>query len=605
MTLKGPATLVVMAALSCANGQGRERAGTTDDLDASGGGTTSTTTGSIILVNPDARSNVNPEGGRPPPMNPGPIVIQQGSVPADVADRFGNAVATPDANGPTLVYPTAETMFPPDLGRILFQWKASVGQLFHVHVAFAHNPLDVYTDGMHANCIEAALGANCWESTLQDLARDFAFEAGSSFTVQLGVLDPNDPSKVHLSPEYPFQIAPDPALGVIYYWSTTAKGVRRATLDGRGASDYLTPSTGLTAAQAALLTPQDQNDRCVACHTLSRSGKKLSVSLEGDQLGVARITDTRPPPFLYASRSAGVYGSDSVVGASWVTFAPDETKVIVAAEGLLSVRDISTDHLAPMVNAIALPAVGTSFYFGSMPDWAPDGKHIAMTATAGELPTAKAARHIRGSSIAWMAAQGTNFTGFELIAESRGVVTNDCLLGLNSPDNVAVHGPGRESYANPMFSPDSNWMAFSRADCESEGDPSAEIIVTRAERGAAMDHVVRLNTDVGGVRVVNVTNGMPTWGPRIKSNVGWIAFTSTRDYGLVLAPGTRVLHRVGWPVRQLWVAAIDLTKLGTGQEASYPAFRMPSQDFDENNHRPFWTVDVIPDTPVNVDPRVK
>jgi hypothetical protein len=118
-----------------------------------------------------------------------------------------------------------------------------------------------------------------------------------------------------------------------------------------------------------------------------------------------------------------------------------------------------------------------------------------------------------------------------------------------------------------------------------------------------MDHVVRLNTDVGGVRVVNVTNGMPTWGPRIKSNVGWIAFTSTRDYGLVLAPGTRVLHRVGWPVRQLWVAAIDLTKLGTGQESSYPAFRMPSQDFDENNHRPFWTVDVIPDTPVTIDPR--
>ncbi len=31
---------------------------------------------------------------------------------------------------------------------------------------------------------------------------------------------------------------------------------------------------------------------------------------------------------------------------------------------------------------------------------------------------------------------------------------------------------------------------------------------------------------------------------------------------------------------------------------------MPSQDYDENNHRPFWTVDVIPDAPVNIDPRV-
>src|SRR4029077_15929157 len=97
-----------------------------------------------------------------------------------------------------------------------------------------------------------------------------------------------------------------------YYWSTTAKGVRRATLDGRGADDYLTPSTGLTAAQAAALTADQKNARCVACHTLSRSGKKLSVSLEGDQLGIVQITAASPPPFTYASLSGGVYGSDSV-----------------------------------------------------------------------------------------------------------------------------------------------------------------------------------------------------------------------------------------------------------------------------------------------------
>jgi hypothetical protein len=288
-----------------------------------------------------------------------------------------------------------------------------------------------------------------------------------------------------------------------------------------------------------------------------------------------------------------------------VTFSPDETKIITAAEGLLTLRDISTAHRAPSIMPVALPmTAGKNPYFGSMPDWAPDGRRIVMTATAGDLPTAKKARHIRGSSIAWMSSQGSVFSGFELAAESRGIVTNDCQSGLNSPDNVAIHGPGRESYANPMWSPDSAWLAFSRGDCESEGDPSAEIIVMRAEKGATMDHVARLNSDVSGVALSNLTNGMPTWGPRFMSNIGWIAFTSTRNYGLVIAPGTGVLHRVGWPVRQLWVAAVDLSKLGTGQEASFPAFRMPSQDFDENNHRPFWTVDVIPDAPVNIDPRV-
>jgi hypothetical protein len=597
---------LALAALGCAVYDKRDPRADEGQTDA---GTTSDTGSNVdipITVNPDARQGGGTsDGGRAPPPNPGPIVVTQGSVPSDVATRFGNAISTEDANGPELVYPTPETMFPPDLGRILFQWTAKSGLLFHVHFGFPKNPLDIYTDGSHAACLEAGLHAQCWESSLQDLAKDFAFEAGSTFTLQIGVLDPSDPGKAHLSREYSFRVAPDPALGVIYYWSTTAKGVRRATLDGRGASDYLTPSTGLTAAQAAALTPADQQARCVACHTLSRSGKKLSISLQGDQLGVTQITPSLPPPFTYASASGGAYGNDAVVGASWVTFSPDENKIITAANGQLTLRDLATAHRAPSIAPVALPvAPSGSPYFGSMPDWAPDGRHVAMTATAGDLPTAKMARHIRGSSIAWMSAQGNAFSGFELLAESRGVVTNDCLNGINSPDNVAIHGSGRESFANPMFSPDSRWVAFSRADCESEGDPTAEIIVTRAERGAAMDHLVRMNTDVGGVPLSLLTNGMPTWGPRIKSNIAWLAFTSTRNYGLVIAPGTGVLRRVGWPVRQLWVAAIDLSKLGTDQEASFPAFRMPSQDFDENNHRPFWTVDVIPDAPVNIDPRV-
>ena len=557
-----------------------------------------------ISVSPDARSGASGDGGRLPPPNPGAVVVTQGSVPADIAQRFANAVAMRDASSAELIYPSQETMFPPDLGRILFQWTAKTGQYFHLHFGFPKNPLDVYTDGVHDTCAEAGLHASCWESSLQDLARDFAYEAGSSFTLEIGVLDPDVPTEVHLSRAYSFYVAPDPALGVIYYWSTTAKGVRRATLDGRGASDYLTPSTGLTQAQAAALTPADQQARCVACHTLSRSGKKLSISLQGDQLGVTQVTQSLPPPFTYASASSGVYGSDAVVGASWVTFSPDESKVIVAANGLLSLRDVSTPHSAPLLASMTLPLAATQkSYFGSMPDWAPDGRHVVMTATAGDLPTAEMARHIRGSSIAWIGVQGSTFSGFEVLAESRGIVTSDCQAGLGSPDNVAIHGPGRESYANPMFSPDSAWIAFSRGDCESEGDPSAEVIVTKAEAGATMDHLVRMNTDVGGAALANLTNGMPTWGPRIKSNLAWIAFTSTRNYGLVIAPGTGVLHRVGWPVRQLWVAAIDVTKLGTGQEASYPAFRMPSQDYDENNHRPFWTVDVIPSAPINIDPR--
>jgi hypothetical protein len=46
-------------------------------------------------------------------------------------------------------------------------------------------------------------------------------------------------------------------------------------------------------------------------------------------------------------------------------------------------------------------------------------------------------------------------------------------------------------------------------------------------------------------------------------------------------------------MHQLWIAAIDWSQIGKG-DPSFPAFRLPAQDLDENNHRPFWTVDVLP-----------
>jgi Tol biopolymer transport system component len=219
---------------------------------------------------------------------------------------------------------------------------------------------------------------------------------------------------------------------------------------------------------------------------------------------------------------------------------------------------------------IALPAGMT----GSMPDWAPDGKHLVFAASVGATID-KVARHLQGSSIAWLSTDGTSFTGLEVIAQSRGVITSTCV--------------GKESYANPMFSPDSKWLAFSRGDCESEGDASAEVILTPAAPAGAQHPLTRANTRVGDKNLTRLQNGMPTWAPSHDPDIGWIAFTSTRDYGLVLTQGSKV----GAQMRQLWIAAIDFAQIANG-DPSFPAFRLPAQDLTENNHRPFWTVDVLP-----------
>jgi Tol biopolymer transport system component len=209
-----------------------------------------------------------------------------------------------------------------------------------------------------------------------------------------------------------------------------------------------------------------------------------------------------------------------------------------------------------------------------MPDWAPDGQHLVFAASV-DAPVDRVARHLRGSSIAWLTANGAGFRGFEVIAPSGGVVSTSCV--------------GQESYANPMFSPDSRWLAFSRGDCESEADPTSEILLATAAPNAPKYPLTRANTQVGGQLLSNLQNGMPTWAPASSANIGWIAFTSARDYGLVLAPGSKI----GVGLHQLWVAAVDFSKVGSG-DPSYPAFRLPAQDPTENNHRPFWTTDVLP-----------
>jgi hypothetical protein len=78
-------------------------------------------------------------------------------------------------------------------------------------------------------------------------------------------------------------------------------------------------------------------------------------------------------------------------------------------------------------------------------------------------------------------------------------------------------------------------------------------------------------------------NSQPTWAP--PGDLNWIAFNTKREYGVVRPEGTQ----------QIWVAAIDVQKADAGQDPSYPAFRVPFQGLDENNHRAYWTLDINED----------
>lgn len=498
---------------------------------------------------PPFNGNSNTDAGAvKPPL--GNRVVMHGSLPGGVADVFGGA-AISTAQGPALVYPTPDTMFPPNIAKILFQWTDPAGNAFRMRFSVGQTTLDVYTDGTDPTCAKAATGGRCWESASDTLMPYLEGAAGGKIDLQITSIDAAAPTTARQSATYSFRVSRNPVPGAIYYWSTTAQGIRKGTLDGRDAADYL--------------TPPGAKGQCVACHTLSRSGKRLSVALPGDLLGLADVV-MAPPPLTFGPSSQGFPGQN--IQASWATFSPDESKIVVAGQGTLTLRDAAT--AVAIGPPIALPPGMT----GSMPDWAPDGKHLVFAASMG-APTARLARHLQGSSIAWLSVNGTSFSGLEVIAPSKGVVSTTCV--------------GQESFANPMFSPDSRWLAFSRGDCESEADPSAEIVLAAAAPNAALVSLTRANTRVAGQTLARLQNGMPTWAPSRDPDIGWVAFTSTRDYGVVLKQGSA--HGAGQ--RQLWIAAIDFSQIGKG-DPSFPAFRLPAQDLTENNHRPFWTVDVLP-----------
>ena len=535
------------------------------------------------------------------PAVPPQGTLSSGTLPANPAAIFAAAQVDPAAAAPVLAYPTPETMFPPNMPDILFQWRTGFGNVFRIRFAEGGNTFDVYSDGRNATCDEAGPGNSCWESSASDLMPYFgsAADLGVDVTFTIAGLDSAQPTKMSMSPTYTLHIARTDITGAVYYWSTTAQGIRRGNFGGKamgaaGVVNRPAPVDYITN-RAFPPTTEASASRCAACHTLSRDGKKLAISLNGDVLGIIDVVATIPPPLAFGPPSQGFTGA--YVASSWSAFNPDDKKIVTASTGTMTVRDVATGQPVVGTGIITLPA-NTA---GSMPDWSPDGQQIAFASTPVSPPNASYGRHLYGSSIALLGAQGDAFTGYTVVAASSRSNCPPMLAG--GITNAAYAEGARETYANPMFSNDSKWLVFSRGDCESEEDASAEVVLAPAVANAPQNHLIRANRQVGAQQQTNVANSMPVWGPTNDAQIAWIAFTSTRDYGLVLTAGSKIGSDQlppfpGVNVRQLWIAAVDMSKLSADNvptiDPSYPAFRFSAQDLTENNHRPFWTVDTIP-----------
>lgn len=470
--------------------------------------------------------------------------LTSGTVPNNAADLFDpskNTVVTTGASLPKLVYPVPETMFPQNVYRVLFNWRPAGSKLFMLKFESPTLTMRVYTDGVHAVCTQAGTGGSCWESDQPSWVTLAASNAGQSVNVTIQGVDPAAPGKIQSAAPFVIRFSEKPVPGAIYYWSTTAAGVRRGALGD--------------AAPKNFLTPNETGGKCVACHTLSRNGKRLAADVGGENLWVVDVVPTVPPPAIFKN-----YNGSSISNA-WATFSPDTSRVVSAKGGVLHLRDGNTG--APIgANVGALDLGGTH---GTMPDWAPDGKHLVYVDTGGNAKD----RGLTTSSIAWLSINGDAFSNKEMLFTSTGTTDN---------------------YAYPMFDPASTFLAFAHGNKSTDNDATSQIFVAPAQVGATKQALDRANTLVNDTtQATGQQNSMPTWAPTTDSGLRWVAFTSRRDYGTVLTSGSTY----GSQMDQLWIAAIDASKIGTGADPSYPAFRVPFTELDENCHRPFWAEDVL------------
>lgn len=466
-----------------------------------------------------------------------------GNVPQNPGTFFDpktNTIVTNDAtHSPSLVYPVPETRFPQNLYRTMFNWRPGAGNnLFLLKFESQPLTLNVYTDGVHTTCTQAGTGGSCWETVQQTWTLLALSNAGGSTKLTVYGTDVNNKGKVYATNGANFSFSKSPVPGALYYWSTTVQGVRR------GALSDVVPTN--------FLTPPEADGNCVACHTLSRNGKRLAADVQ-DSLWVVDVVKVIPPPRVFTS-----FAGQPIPNA-WATFNPATTRIVSAKKGVMRLLDGNTGGpIGGNNGVIAGPSP-----CGTMPDWAPDGKHLVFVQSAVADD-----RKLTGSSIAWLSVMNDTFSSPQIVLQSAG-----------STDN----------YAFPMFNWTSEWLALEHCNGNLEKDPSCQILVAKAQAASTAQQLVRADTLVNDTTVASgVHNSQPTWAPTAVDGTQWVAFTSTRNYGTILTPGSTY----GSNRNQLWIAALDASKLGQG-DPSFPAFRIPFVDLTENSHRPFWAEDTF------------
>jgi hypothetical protein len=322
-----------------------------------------------------------------------------------------------------------------------------------------------------------------------------------------------------------FRVSRFDVTGAVYYWSTTDLGVIRSAVDEVDPQVLLAFSNGTT-------------DQCVGCHVIGADGANMAFTWGAPgsstefRLGTAALDGEKVPVVAQELTSAEPL-------ANFSTIDPTGTWRVSDYAGVLSIYDATTgEHLSDIPASIDL----------TMPDWSPDGTRLVAVTSSDYFGNVNFGR------------------GEIVVLEHLGGAV------FGEPEVLVAAQPTENQYY-PMFSPDSEWIAFNRAAGSYYYNEDASLWLIAAEGGTAIELA---NANMGEL----LTNSWPRWGPMPDDDILWLAFASTRDYGNFTMDARQA---------QIWVTAVDTYVAEKGVDPSYPSYRLVQQDLETSNHTPFWS----------------
>jgi hypothetical protein len=546
-----------------------------------------------------------------------------------------------------VVYPNNGVLVPPNMNVISVQWTPYGSAYKTFEVDFENSVTDVRvtttcaTQTTDTSVVSGALSPQASGGCDLELSQaewmNLAAANRGNGPVTITVRGTTDGTCATVSQDsIKLSFAQEDLLGAIYYWKScenSACGMNATT--GTGGQIWR-KDFGSAAAEQQVTGGAGNalNASCNGCHVLSRDGQRMVVFSDDNDsddeytdvlgslidlstntivggAGTGRVPGTQPPGFSTISPTHGYYLTSNGLPKA-------------GTAGGNNYFTLYNGNTAAQVSQIT---VGGTSDRPTMPDWSPDGKNVIY-----DLPNTVGSW--TGGGFAGIGGSTRNdddhmFGGSLWVLPYSG-------NGTFGTPKVFMQSSGENNYY-ASYSPDGQYLVFDRAPAnttvsmingcnnanaagatcpnDSFSNPAARLMLISATVNGAKPIDLQNANGSPAAAPQPLSNSWPRWSPFVQHYKGgsllWVAFSSTRDYGVLVRnhlsgmyqcyppdsfemPGAG--HGTPFPDQcqqpKLWMAAITLSET-TGVDPSFPAFYLPFQDITKHNHTPQWTQQVV------------